>query len=157
MPMPNVGEGHEGWFLFLFVAQSLICLGLLCWYEIVHQTTGNALGTGYSHRQGNGVARRRGSGEGGHRREVRNVCREIPQKTLQRRLPKGPRALGGLEPAVVGSRRRGKGIYRTAAYPGGIRLNQITKEMTGTKGNGAELFQIYNSAPLVFPTGTPGS
>ena len=44
--MPNVGEGHEGRFLFLFVAQSLICLGLLCWYGIVHQTTGNALGAG---------------------------------------------------------------------------------------------------------------
>ena len=68
----------------------------------------------------------------------------------------GPRASGGLEPAAVGSRRSGKGIYRTAAYPGGIRLSRTTKEMTGTKGNGAELIQTYNSTPLVFPTGTPG-
>ena len=46
LPMLNAGEEHGGWFLFLFVAQSLICLGLLCWYEIVYQTTGHEFGTG---------------------------------------------------------------------------------------------------------------
>ena len=62
-----------------------------------------------------------------------------------------------LEPAAIGSRRKREGIYQTAANPGGIRLYQITKEMTRTKGNEAELLQTYNSTPLVFPTGTPGS
>ena len=44
--------------------------------------------------------------------------------------------LGGLEPAAVGGRRRGKGNHRTAVYTEGIRVSQITKEMAGIKGNG---------------------
>ncbi len=43
--MPNVGEGREGWFLFLFAVQCLVWLGLLAWYEIAFQTADNTLGT----------------------------------------------------------------------------------------------------------------
>ena len=64
--------------------------------------------------------------------------------------------LGGLEPAAVGNRRRGKGNHRTAVYTEGIRLNQMTEGTTGTKGNEVEYFQIYNATPFVLPTGTPG-
>ena len=59
--------------------------------------------------------------------------------------------LGGLEPAAVGGRRRGKGNHRTAVYTEGIRVSQITKEMAGIKGNGVALFQSYNATPLVLP------
>ena len=43
--MPTVGEGREGWFMFLFVVQALVWLGLLVWYEIAFRPGDNALGT----------------------------------------------------------------------------------------------------------------
>ena len=42
--MPTVGEGREGWFMFLFVLQALVWLGLVTWYQVGFLPADNALG-----------------------------------------------------------------------------------------------------------------